>query len=106
MSDLPQVHYFIKDMEIDPEDPKSVPNRLLRRLLASTGKKAAVKYKGLVHPETGERPRIELHAKLSMTKPGVEIRLRTDSAELRDWLKTKGIVIGEVTPETDAGEAA
>ncbi len=92
-----RVRFFMAGSEFDPTDPRQVLNRVARRLLKSTGDKQGRKYGGLVHPETGERPDVHLVI-ADPTARDMQVRLVTDSVPLRDWLKAKGIVVGDASP--------
>lgn len=98
---LPPVRFTVKDFEVDPNNQDSVTNRLVRRLLKSTGAKMQKKFSHLVHPETGERPQIVIHIE-NPGKPSIQCKLVTDSAPLRDWLKGQGVVIEDVSVEAAA----
>lgn len=88
---LPAVRYMVKDQEVDLSDL----NRMFRKLMESVGRKQQKKFGHLVHPETGERPDI-LVVLPDPGKPAIQCRLKTDSQVLREWLKSKGIVIDEI----------
>ncbi len=101
-----RVRFMFKDMEIDPTDPLSVGNRAVRKQLVKVGEKQAAKYAHLVHPDTGERPTLNLVIR-ELFPPSMEVRLVTDSPVVRDWLKGKGIVVGEALGDGPmASEAA
>lgn len=93
---VPAVRYEVKGEEIDI----SKLNRFMRRLLEKTGKTQAKKFAKYVHPETGERPDVVISIP-DPGKPSVQARLVTDSPDLREWLKSQGIVIGEVVVDQD-----
>ena len=92
--DVAKVVYVIGDSEMSLDDAPGI----VRFALKGLGKKFQKKFDHLVHPETGERPRIHLVVP-NPEKPEVQCRLVTDSEEMRAWLKTKGIDIGEVVKD-------
>lgn len=96
-----RVRFFLGEEEFDPADPKAVMNRVARRLLRAQADKQARKYAGLVHPETGERPDVHLVI-ADPTARSMQVRLVTDDPAMREWLRTKGHVIGEVTKVAEA----
>lgn len=104
-TNAPKVRFFFKEKEIIPTSTERYFDRKLRRMLDSIASKQVKKFGHLVHPETGERPEIWLVVDNPLTG-SISIRLVTDSEELRTWLKSKGVVIGEAVQNAGVDEPA
>lgn len=99
---MPNVVYMVADKEIVLEGDGNMASRALRKLLKHHGKKAQKKYGHLVHPTSGERPTIVVQVP-DPKKAILQIRLKTDSEEMRNWMKTQGLpVVGEIVGEAAA----
>lgn len=108
-SELPNVTFQYGDHEVDLESLQESKdkiglgnkiNRMVFRSLKKTAAKVQKQYASLVHPETGERPKIVLYIPDSLFDLNkIQVRLITDSPELKEWIKSKGIVIEDVSKE-------
>ncbi len=88
--------FFVGGLEMDVSKMTSGPEKLVRVALDRQVGKFLEKSGDLAHPESGERPEIHFVSP-KLDGKGIQMRLVTDSQELRDYLSAKGFPVhGEI----------
>ena len=97
--------FFVGGLEMDVSKMTSGPEKLVRMSLDRQVAKFLEKSGDLAHPVSGERPEIHFVSP-KLDGKGIQMRLVTDSQELRDHLTSKGFPVhGELVGAEPAAEA-
>lgn len=95
--------FMVGDQEHDLRAAQDAPLRLLRGQVEKALVRFRQKHGDLVHPETGETPEIVFFLP-DPKSTNLQMRLKTDSQELHDWLASKGLAVPGMS--VDAAPAA